>query len=83
MKKRKHKKSHYKKIAKKHSVTPREVETEIAAAIMAAYNQPEASKEKEFFTQLFPSGKLPTNEEFINKMIERVVNDLDENGGEF
>jgi len=78
MGKPKHKKSHYKKVARKHNVTPKEVETEIAAAIMAAYNQPEGSKEKEFFTQLFPSGKLPSNEEFINKMVERVSKDLDE-----
>ena len=82
MKKPKHKKSHYKKVAKKHGVTPNEIETEITTAILAAYNQPDGSKEKEFFTQLFPDGKLPTNEEFINKMAARVLDDLGENGGE-
>jgi len=78
LKKRKHKKSHIKKTAKKYGVTLKEVETEIAAAILAAFNQPDGSAEKEFFTQLFPNGKLPTNEEFIEKMAARVMSELDE-----
>ena len=78
MGKPKHKKKHIKKVAKHHGVTPKEVETEIAAAIEMAFNQPEGSKEKEFFTQLFPDGKLPTNEEFINRMVERYIDELGE-----
>jgi len=78
MRKPKHKKKHIKKVAKKHNITAKEVETEIAIAIKAAFEHPEGSPEKEFFTKLFPDGKLPSNEEFINKMLERVIDDLDE-----
>jgi len=80
MKKAKHKRKHYKKVAKHHGVTPQEVERDITEAIEAAYNQPDGSPEKEFFTKLFPHGKLPSNEEFINKMVERVL--YDKNYGE-
>ena len=73
MRKPKHKKTHYKKIAEKHGVMPKEVESEITQAIIAAYNAPVGSMEKENFTKLFPHGKLPSNEEFINKMAEQVV----------
>ena len=73
MKTPKHKKRDYKKTAEHFGVTPKEVETEIAAAIKAAYNQPEGSAAKEFFTKLFPHGKLPSNKEFIEIMAARCV----------
>ena len=75
MRKPKHKKKHIKKVAKHHGVTPQEVERDITEAIKAAYNQPDGSPEKEFFTKLFPHRKLPSNEEFINVMAERVLDD--------
>ena len=78
MKKPKHKKSDYKKVAKHHGVTPQEVESEIAEAIKFAFNQPDGSAEKQLFAELFPDGKLPTNEEFIEKMAARVLGNLGE-----
>ena len=76
MRKPKHKKKHYKKVAEKYGVTAKEVENDIAEAIKAAYNQPDGSPEKEFFTKLFPHGKLPSNKEFIEIMAARVADEI-------
>ena len=78
MKKPKHKKKNYKKIAKQHGVTPQEVEMEITEAIKAAYNAPAGSKEKEAFTKLFPHGKMPSNEEFINRLAKRYLDEKEQ-----
>jgi len=78
MGKPKHKKNDYKKIAKHHGVTSKEVETEIAEAIKLAFNVPDGSAEKKLFAELFPDGKLPSNKEFIEKMAARVVRELGE-----
>ena len=73
MKKPKHKRKNYKKIANQHGVTVKEVETEIAAAIKEAFEQPDGSPQKEFFTSLFPDGKLPSSKEFINRLAKRCL----------
>jgi len=78
MKELKHKKSHYNEVAKKHGVKPQEVEMEIAEAIKFAFNAPDGSKEKQLFAELFPNGKVPSNEEFIEKMAARVMRNLGE-----
>jgi len=75
MKTSKHRKNDYKKTAEHFGVTPKEVEMEISEAIKAAYNQPEGSAAKEFFTSLFPHGKLPSNKEFIEIMAARCVDE--------
>jgi len=76
MKKSQHQKSNYKKVAQHHGVTPKEVEMEIAEAIKFAFNAPDGSVVKQLFAELFSDGKLPSNEEFIEKMVARVLGKL-------
>lgn len=56
----------YKKIAKKHGVTPAEVERDMKEAIQAAYFKPT------LYAQCVPrEGDIPTPEEFISYAAKR------------
>jgi len=66
-------KKYYEKIAKKHGITSEEVEREITEAIKAAWQAPIGSKEKELQLKLFPDGNIPTNEEYIKRISEMVI----------
>jgi|GEM_PF-499686 len=77
MKRPKHKRKNYRKIAKPYGVTAKEVETEIAAAIKTAFEQPGGSPEKKLLLEMFPDGEIPSNEEFINKLVEIYIDAIE------
>jgi len=56
-------------ITEKCGGTSEEVEREISKAIKATWESP---NEKELQQELFPNGKIPSNEQFIKKLAERI-----------
>jgi hypothetical protein len=64
----------YKELARQNEVSIKEVKCEINKAIEQAWNAPIGSKQKEEQLRMFPSGKMPTIEEFIQKMTSAIIN---------
>jgi excinuclease UvrABC helicase subunit UvrB len=68
----------YKQVAKKHGITPEEVEREISETLKFAWlheNTPSQAKEAQ--NQVPRHGSVPTNEEFINYIAEKVKKSTD------